>query len=34
MKDCKYVAVDGNHQTMLYAENAAHIVDAIEKFLL
>lgn len=34
MKDCKYVSVDGNHQTMLYGENAAHIVRAIEQFLL
>lgn len=34
MHDCKYVAVNGNHQTMLYSDNAAHIVRAIEQFLL
>lgn len=34
MKDCKYVAVNGNHQTMLYADNAKHIVQSIEHFLL
>lgn len=34
MKDAKYVAVDGNHQTMLYGDNAKHIVKAIESFLL
>jgi len=34
MNNCKYVAVYGNHQTMLYADNAKHIVDAIERFLL
>lgn len=33
MHDCKYVAVDGNHHTMLYGENAAHIVRAIVSFL-
>jgi pimeloyl-ACP methyl ester carboxylesterase len=34
MVNCEYVAVDGNHQTMLYGDNAAHIVKAIDKFLL
>lgn len=34
MHDCKYVAVDGNHHTMLYGDNAAHVVRAIEHFLL
>jgi pimeloyl-ACP methyl ester carboxylesterase len=34
MHDCKYVAVDGNHHTMLYADNAARVVRAIEHFLL
>jgi pimeloyl-ACP methyl ester carboxylesterase len=34
MANCEYVAVDGNHQTMLYGDNAAHIVKAIDKFLL
>ena len=33
MHDCKYVAVDGNHQTMLYGDNAAQIVRAIVSFL-
>lgn len=33
MQDCKYVAVDGNHHTMLYGDNAAHVVKAIEDFL-
>ena len=33
MHDCKYVAVDGNHHTMLYGDNAAHVVQAIENFL-
>jgi pimeloyl-ACP methyl ester carboxylesterase len=33
MQDCKYVAVDGNHHTMLYGDNAAHVVQAIEDFL-
>lgn len=34
MQDCKYVAVDGNHQTMLYGSNASHVVKAIDHFLL
>lgn len=34
MSDCKYVAVDGNHQTMLYGDNAKHVVKAIENFLM
>jgi pimeloyl-ACP methyl ester carboxylesterase len=34
MKDARYVAVDGNHQTMLYGNNAKRIVEAIEHFLL
>ncbi len=33
MQHCTYVAVDGNHQTMLYGDNAARIVQAIELFL-
>jgi pimeloyl-ACP methyl ester carboxylesterase len=33
MQDCKYVAVDGNHHTMLYGDNADHVVRAIESFL-
>jgi pimeloyl-ACP methyl ester carboxylesterase len=33
MQDCKYVAVDGNHHTMLYGDNASHVVQAIENFL-
>jgi pimeloyl-ACP methyl ester carboxylesterase len=33
MQDCKYVAVDGNHHTMLYGDNATHVVQAIENFL-
>ncbi|WP_118951396.1 alpha/beta fold hydrolase [Taibaiella helva] len=34
MASCHYVAVDGNHQTMLYGDNAAQVVRAIEAFLL
>jgi len=34
MQDCRYVGVEGNHQTMLYGANAASIVHAIEAFLL
>lgn len=34
MKNATYVAVDGNHQTMLYANNAKEIVKAIDAFLL
>lgn len=33
MQDCKYVAVDGNHHTMLYGNNAKRVVHAIEAFL-
>lgn len=33
MKDARYVAVDGNHHTMLYADGARQIVKAIRKFL-
>lgn len=33
MYDCRYVAVDGNHQTMLYGDNAKRVVKAIENFL-
>ncbi|MDQ6608567.1 MAG: alpha/beta hydrolase [Bacteroidota bacterium] len=33
MKDCSYVKVPGNHQTMLYGEGAKEIVVAIRKFL-
>lgn len=33
MHDCYYVAVDGNHQTMLYGANATQVVKAIVKFL-
>lgn len=33
MQDCKYVKVDGNHQTMLYGSGAAGIVSAIADFL-
>ncbi|HVE60735.1 MAG TPA: alpha/beta hydrolase [Chitinophagaceae bacterium] len=33
MKDCKYLKVQGNHQTMLYGEGAKEIVSAIKIFL-
>lgn len=33
MQDARYVAVDGNHHTMLYADGARQIVKAIRKFL-
>jgi pimeloyl-ACP methyl ester carboxylesterase len=33
MKDCRYVKVQGNHQTMLYGEGAKEIVKAIKTFL-
>lgn len=33
MHDCSYVAVPGNHQTMLYGEGAQQIVIAIKAFL-
>ena len=32
MKNAHYVAVDGNHQTMLYGRDAKQIVKAIDKF--
>jgi pimeloyl-ACP methyl ester carboxylesterase len=32
MTNCEYVKVDGNHQTMLYANGAAQTVAAIEAF--
>jgi len=33
MKDCHYVKVQGNHQTMLYGAGAKEIVEAIKQFL-
>ena len=33
MKDAQYVAVDGNHITMLYADGAAQIAQSIHAFL-
>ncbi len=33
MKNCKYVKVPGNHQTMLYGDGAKAIVKAIKEFL-
>ncbi|MBI2284220.1 MAG: alpha/beta fold hydrolase [Bacteroidetes bacterium] len=33
MENCRYVAVSGNHQTMLYGEGAQQIVLAIKEFL-
>jgi pimeloyl-ACP methyl ester carboxylesterase len=33
MQNCRYVAVPGNHQTMLYGEGAKQIVKAITDFL-
>ncbi len=33
MKNCSYVEVPGNHQTMLYGEGAKQIVQAIKEFL-
>jgi pimeloyl-ACP methyl ester carboxylesterase len=33
MKDCSYVEVPGNHQTMLYGEGAMAIVKALKQFL-
>lgn len=33
MKNCSYVEVPGNHQTMLYGEGAKQIVQAIKKFI-
>jgi len=34
MQDAKYIAVDGNHQTMLYGDGAIQITKAIKNFLL
>ncbi|HTN45600.1 MAG TPA: alpha/beta hydrolase [Flavipsychrobacter sp.] len=34
MRDCKYIAVDGNHQTMLYEDGAEQIVKAIRNFII
>ncbi|HQE11900.1 MAG TPA: alpha/beta hydrolase [Flavipsychrobacter sp.] len=33
MKDCKYVAIDGNHHTMMYETGAKEIVAAAKAFL-
>ena len=33
MKDCKYIQVEGNHQTMLYGQGAEQIVEAISNFI-
>jgi pimeloyl-ACP methyl ester carboxylesterase len=33
MKDCRYIKVSGNHQTMLYGDGAKEIVSAIKTFL-
>lgn len=33
MQDCYYVAVDGNHHTMLYGANAVQVVKAMVQFL-
>jgi hypothetical protein len=33
MKNCVYVKVPGNHQTMLYGEGAKEIVQVIKHFL-
>ena len=33
MKHCQYVAVDGNHQTMLYGQGAKQMVEALGEFL-
>ena len=33
MKNCTYVEVPGNHQTMLYGEGAKQIVQAIKEFI-
>ena len=34
MPDCRYEAVAGNHQTMLYGPGARQIADAVSNFLL
>lgn len=33
MKDCQYLEISGNHQTMLYGQGAKEIVQAITEFL-
>lgn len=33
MHDCRYAGVNGNHQTMLYGDNAGQVVEAITSFL-
>ena len=33
MTNCKYIGIDGNHQTMLFGEGAAQIVRAIKRFV-
>jgi len=33
MKNCKYIAVDGNHHTMLYGDGAKQIVKGIKAFV-
>jgi len=33
MKDCRYIAVDGNHHTMLYGDGARQIVKGIRAFV-
>jgi len=33
LKNAKYLAVDGNHHTMMYGEGAEEIVQAIDKFV-
>ncbi len=34
MQHCRYIQVEGNHQTMLYGRGAAQIVEAIKEFAL
>lgn len=34
MKNCKYIAMQGNHQTMLYGEHASFLTAAISAFAL
>ncbi len=33
MKDCRYIKIPGNHQTMLYGGGAKEIVNAVKTFL-
>jgi hypothetical protein len=33
MKDCRYVKIPGNHQTMLYGDGAKEIANAVKEFL-